>query len=72
MFVAEFKAELNRLSKQGGIHERPIQKGINKVNAAIKRCLNYIIQGDGDPGLVHALNVGVKKCTPLVRTKGSR
>ena len=52
VFVAEFKAEVTRLRKQRGNHERQIQKNMNKINAAIKRCLIYITEGDGDPGLV--------------------
>jgi len=51
-FVAEFKAEFIRLRKQRGSHERQAQKELNKVNRAIKRCLSFITEGDGDPGLV--------------------
>ncbi len=51
-FVAEFKAEITRLRKQRGSHERQAQKELNKVNRAIKRCLNFITDGDGEPGLV--------------------
>ena len=51
-FVTEFKAELARLRKQRGAHERHVQKDLNKVNTAIKRCLTFITEGDGDPGLV--------------------
>ena len=51
-FVAEFKAEIVRLRKQRGSHERQVQKELNKANRAIKRCLNFITEGDGDPGLV--------------------
>ncbi len=51
-FVVEFKAELVRLRKQRGAHERHVQKDLNKVNTAIKRCLTFITEGDGDPGLV--------------------
>ena len=51
-FVSEFKAELARLRKQRGAHERHVQKDLNKVNTAIKRCLTFITEGDGDPGLV--------------------
>ena len=29
-----------------------MQKDLNKVNTAIKRCLTFITVGDGDPGLV--------------------
>jgi len=51
-FVAEFKAEIVRLRRQRGSHERQVQKELNKVNRAVKRCLNFITEGDGDPGLV--------------------
>ena len=51
-FVTEFKAEVARLRKQRGAGERQAQKDLNKVNTAIKRCLKFITEGDGDPGLV--------------------
>ena len=51
-FVTEFKVELARLRKQRGAHERHVQKDLNKVNTAIKRCLTFITEGDSDPGLV--------------------
>ena len=51
-FVTEFKAELARLRKQRGAKERQVQKDLNKVNTAIKRCLTFVTEGDGDPGLV--------------------
>jgi site-specific DNA recombinase len=51
-FVIEFKAELARLRKQRGANERHVQKDLNRVNTAIKRCLTFITEGDGDPGLV--------------------
>ncbi len=52
VFVTEFKAEVIRLRKQRGTRERLVQKDVNKVNTAIKRCLAFITEGDGDPGLV--------------------
>ena len=51
-FVTEFKAEVARLHKQRGTRERQVQKDLNKVSTAIKRCLTFITEGDGDPGLV--------------------
>ena len=51
-FATEFKAEVTRLCKQRGVRERQVQKDLNKVNAAIQRCLTFITEGDGDPGLV--------------------
>ena len=51
-FAEEFKAEVARLRKQRGTINRQVQKDLNKVNTAIKRCLTFITEGDGDPGLV--------------------
>ena len=51
-FVVEFKAEVARLRKQRGANERHVQRDLNKVNTAIRRCLTFITEGDGDPGLV--------------------
>jgi site-specific DNA recombinase len=52
VFVKEFKAEVTRLRKARGSRDRQLQKDLNKVNTAIKRCLTFITEGDGDPGLV--------------------
>jgi len=52
VFVQEFKSEVARLRKQRGSRGRQTQKDMNKVNASIKRCLTFITEGDGDPGLV--------------------
>jgi site-specific DNA recombinase len=52
VFVAEFKAELERLRKQAGTHERRARKEIGKADRSIARCLQFITEGDGDPGLV--------------------
>ncbi len=51
-FVTEFQAEVARLRNQRHTRERQTQKNLNKVNTAIKRCLAYITEGDGEPGLV--------------------
>jgi site-specific DNA recombinase len=51
-FVSEFKAEVARLRKQRGAGERQALKDLNKINTAIRRCLKFITEGDGDPGLV--------------------
>ena len=51
-FVAEFKVEVDRLRKQRSTGERQAQKELNKINNAITRCLKFITEGDGDPGLV--------------------
>ena len=45
-------ASLVRLRKLHGSHQRKTQKYLNKINTAIKRCLTFITEGDGDPGLV--------------------
>ena len=51
-FVTEFKAEVARLRKQRGTRDRQVQKDLARVNTGIKRCLTFITEGDGDPGLV--------------------
>ena len=51
-FVAEFKAEVARLRKNRSAQDRQLQKELNKLNTAIARCLRFIMEGDGDPGLV--------------------
>ena len=51
-FVGAFKAELSRLRKQRSALDRQVHKDLNKVNTGIKRCLKFITEGDGDPGLV--------------------
>jgi hypothetical protein len=51
-FVTEFKAEVARLRKQQSARDRQARKELDKVNKAISRCLKYITEGDGDPGLV--------------------
>jgi len=52
VFVTEFKVEVERLRKQRCTGERQAQKALNKINKAITRCLKFITEGDGDPGLV--------------------
>ena len=51
-FTQEFNAELARLRKDHYRQERNFQKELNKTNAAISRCLTFIKEGEGDPGLV--------------------
>ena len=51
-FVTEFKVEVDRLRKHRSTGERQAQKDLNKINNAITRCLKFITEGDGDPGLV--------------------
>ena len=42
----------DRLQKQKNSTDRQTQRDLNKVNTAIKRCLTFITEGDGDPGIV--------------------
>lgn len=51
-FAAAFKAEVTRLRKERGSRDRQVQKDLNKVDTSIKRCLTFITEGDGDPGIV--------------------
>jgi site-specific DNA recombinase len=51
-FVAEFKRELTRLRKQSHGASRRLIKDLQQVERGIKRCLDFIIGGDGDPGSV--------------------
>ena len=51
-FVTEFKAETERLRKQQHTRKRRVLKELNRVDTAIKRCIKFITEGDGDPGLV--------------------
>jgi hypothetical protein len=48
-FAAEFKRELTRLRKEGqGANRRLLQQ----IERGVKRCLDFITGGDGDPGSV--------------------
>jgi site-specific DNA recombinase len=51
-FVAEFKRELTRLRKQSHGVSRRLIKDLQQVERGIKRCLDFIIGGDGAPGSV--------------------
>lgn len=51
-FAAAFKAELNRLQKTRHTRERAHAKELTKIEHGIRRCLDYIVEGDGDPGAV--------------------
>ena len=51
-FVAEFKRELIRLRKERHGAVRGAMKELQHVERGIKRCLDFIIGGDGDPGSV--------------------
>src|SRR6516165_6447705 len=51
-FAAEFKRELTRLRRQQHGDSRRLSKDLGEVERGIKRCLEFIIGGDGEPGLV--------------------
>jgi site-specific DNA recombinase len=51
-FAAEFKRELARLRKEGQGASRRLLKELQQVERGIKRCLDFITGGDGDPGSV--------------------
>ena len=51
-FAAEFKRELTRLRKDRHADERRLSKDLGQVERGIKRCLDFITGGEGDPGSV--------------------
>ena len=51
-FAAEFKRELTRLQKERHGTARRLVKDLQQVERGIKRCLDFITGGDGDPGSV--------------------
>ena len=51
-FTAEFKRELARLRKEGNASKGRLLKELQDVGRGIKRCLDFITGGDGDPGSV--------------------
>ena len=51
-FAQAFKAEVTRLRKERGSRVRQVQQELNKVDLSIRRCLTFITEGDGDPGIV--------------------
>jgi hypothetical protein len=51
-FTAEFKRELARLRKEGHGARRRLLKELKDVERGIRRCLDFITGGDGDPGSV--------------------
>jgi site-specific DNA recombinase len=48
-FTAEFKRELARLRKEGHGARRRLSRELQDVERGIKRCLDFITGGDGDP-----------------------
>jgi len=53
-FAKAFRAELNRLRKTQGSRQSALQRELTKVERGIKRCLEFIVEGDGDPSSVTA------------------
>ncbi len=53
-FTVEFKRELARLRREGHGAKRRLLKELQDVERGIKRCLDFITGGDGDPGSVRA------------------
>ena len=51
-FEAEFKRELERLRRERGTAGRQLTRELQLVERGIKRCLEFILGGDGDPGSV--------------------
>jgi site-specific DNA recombinase len=51
-FADAFKAEVTRLRKERGSRDRQVQKDLNKIDMSIRRCMTFITEGDGDPGIV--------------------
>jgi hypothetical protein len=51
-FAAEFKRELARLRKERHGDQRHLSRELEQVERGIKRCLDFITKGDGDPGSV--------------------
>ena len=51
-FAAEFKRELTRLRRQQHGDSRRLSRDLGEVERGIKRCLEFITGGDGEPGLV--------------------
>ena len=51
-FAAEFKRELARLQKERHGADKSLVKDLQQVERGIRRCLDFITGGDGDPGSV--------------------
>ena len=52
LFVEAFHREMARLQKDQASQSVETRKALTKVETAIARCLKFITEGDGDPGLV--------------------
>ena len=57
-FVAEFKRGLARLRKERHGADRRLLKDLQQVERGIKRCMDFITGGNGDPVLC-AISYGV-------------
>jgi DNA invertase Pin-like site-specific DNA recombinase len=51
-FAAEFQRELMRLRKERHGDHRRLSRELEQVERGIKRCLEFVAGGDGDPGSV--------------------
>jgi site-specific DNA recombinase len=51
-FAKAFRAELDRLRKTRGSRGVELQRELAKVERGIRRCLDFIVGGEGDPGSV--------------------
>ncbi|MEP1197933.1 recombinase family protein [Tateyamaria sp.] len=51
-FARAFRAELDRLRKTRGSRSGELQRELAKVERGIRRCLDFIVEGEGDPGSV--------------------
>lgn len=73
-FAAAFKAEVIRLQKTQHSRERALSKDLNKIESGIRRCLDYIVQGDGDPGAVRQTlqDLEARKATLLRDMEGTQ
>jgi hypothetical protein len=61
-FAVEFRRELTRLRKEGHGAKRRLIKELQDVERSIKRCLDFITGGDGDPGSVRDQLRGLEAC----------
>jgi len=53
-FVKEFNAELQRLRKERHGRERGLHQELKRVERGIKRCVDFIVHGSGNPASVSA------------------
>ncbi len=53
-FVTEFKRESARLRKARSTTQRQLARELQQIERGIKRCVEFVVSGDGDPGSVRA------------------